>query len=109
MQKGVITRLISHKILYNLKKNNANFDEIFNFYIAKYSLSLSDRKLVHNIVLNSMRYNTHINKIHQVNLQAIKQSKSLYSIWKEFRKIRKFGKYDLVIDMQGWIPGDLGG
>jgi len=63
MQKGIITRLISHKILYNLKKNNANFDEIFNFYIAKYSLSLSDRKLVHNIVLNSMRYNTHINKI----------------------------------------------
>ena len=63
MQKGIITRLISHKILYNLKKNNANFDEIFNFYITKYSLSLSDRKLVHNIVLNSMRYNTHINEI----------------------------------------------
>ena len=46
MQKGIITRLISHKILYNLKKNNANFDKIFNFYTAKYSLSLSDRKLV---------------------------------------------------------------
>ena len=63
MQKGIITRLVSHKILYNLKKNNANFDEIFNFYTAKYSLSLSDRKLIYNIVLNSMRYNTHINKI----------------------------------------------
>ena len=51
--------------------------------------------------------NPHINKIHQVNLQAIKQSKSLYSIWKEFRKIRKFGKYDLVIDMQGLIKSAL--
>ena len=63
MQKGIITRLVSHKILYNLKINNANFDEIFSFYITKYSLSLSDRKLVNNIVLNSMRHNTHINSI----------------------------------------------
>ncbi|MDC0057053.1 RsmD family RNA methyltransferase [Alphaproteobacteria bacterium] len=63
MQKGIITRLVSHKILYNLKIKNANFDEIFNFYITKYSLSLRDRKLVNNIVLNSMRYNTLIDKI----------------------------------------------
>ena len=63
MQKGIITRLVSHKILYSLKINNANFDEIFNFYIEKYSLSLSDRKLVHNIVLNSMRHNTHLSKV----------------------------------------------
>ena len=63
MQKGIITRLVSHEILYNLKINNANFDEIFNFNIAKYSLSSRDKKLVHNIVLNSMRYNTHIKNI----------------------------------------------
>ena len=63
MQKGIITRLVSHKILYNLKIKNANFDEIFNFYITKYSLSLRDRKLVNNIVLNSMRYNTLIDEI----------------------------------------------
>jgi len=63
MQKGIITRLVSHKILYNLKIKNANFDEIFNFYSTKYSLSLRDKKLVNNIVLNSMRYNTLIDKI----------------------------------------------
>jgi len=63
MQKGIITRLVSHEILYNLKINNANFDEIFNFYIAKYTLSLKDRKFVHTIVLNSMRRNAHFNTI----------------------------------------------
>ena len=55
MQKGITTRLVSHEILYNLK--------IFNFNITKYSLSSRDKKLVHNIVLNSMRYNTHIKNI----------------------------------------------
>ena len=63
MQKGIITRLVSHKILYKLKNNNTNFDEILNLYNKKYSLSLSDRKLVHNIVLNSMRHNVLINTI----------------------------------------------
>ncbi len=51
--------------------------------------------------------NPHINQIHRVNLQAVKQSKSLYALWKEFKKIRKFGKYDLVIDMQGLIKSAL--
>jgi len=63
MQKGIITRLVSHQILYYLKINKANFDEIFNYYIKKYSLSSRDKKLVHNIVLSSMRHNAHISKI----------------------------------------------
>jgi heptosyltransferase-1 len=51
--------------------------------------------------------NPHINQIHRINLQAVKQSKSLYALWNEFKKIRKFGKYDLVIDMQGLIKSAL--
>jgi len=51
--------------------------------------------------------NPHINQIHQVNLKSVNKSKSLFLLWKELRKIRKVGKYDLVIDMQGLIKSAL--
>ena len=51
--------------------------------------------------------NPHINKIYQVNLKSIKESKSLFLILKELRKINKLGKYDLVIDMQGLLKSAL--
>ncbi len=63
MKKGIITRLISHEILYNLKKNNKNFDELQNYYYEKYNLSISDKKLVHNIVLSCMRWHLQTKKI----------------------------------------------
>ena len=51
--------------------------------------------------------NPHINQIHQVSLSSAKESKSLLLFWNELRKIRKLGKYDLVIDMQGLIKSAL--
>ena len=51
--------------------------------------------------------NPHINQIHLVNLKSVNKSKSLFLLWKELRKIRKLGKYDLVIDMQGLIKSAL--
>ena len=51
--------------------------------------------------------NPHINQIHQVSLKSVNKSKSLFLIWKELRKISKFGKYDLVIDMQGLVKSAL--
>jgi len=51
--------------------------------------------------------NPHINQIHQVSLKSVSKSKSLFLIWKELRKISKFGKYDLVIDMQGLVKSAL--
>jgi len=51
--------------------------------------------------------NPHINQIHQVSLSSTKESKSLFLFWNELRKIRKLGKYDLVIDMQGLIKSAL--
>ena len=51
--------------------------------------------------------NSHINQIQQINLKSAKESKSFFLFWKELRKIRKFGKYDLVIDMQGLIKSAL--
>ena len=51
--------------------------------------------------------NPHINQIHEVSLKSVNKSKSLFLIWKEFRKISKFSKYDLVIDMQGLVKSAL--
>ena len=51
--------------------------------------------------------NPHINQIHRVNLKVVKQSSSITLLWKELRKVRKFGRYDLVIDMQGLIKSAL--
>ena len=51
--------------------------------------------------------NPHINQIRQINLKSAKESKSFALFWKELRKIRKLGKYDLVIDMQGLIKSAL--
>ena len=51
--------------------------------------------------------NPHINKIHQVSLKSVNKSKSLFLLCKELQKIRKLGKYDLVIDMQGLIKSAL--
>jgi len=51
--------------------------------------------------------NPYINEIHQVSLKSVKESKSIYLLLKELRKIRKLGKYNLVIDMQGLIKSAL--
>ena len=51
--------------------------------------------------------NPHINQIHQVNLKVVKQLRSLTLLWKELRKVLKFGKYDLVIDMQGLMKSAI--
>jgi len=63
MKKGVLTRLIVHEILFSLKTKNGNFSEILDLYSSKYNLSQSDKKMVHNITLNSMRYNIYIKEI----------------------------------------------
>ena len=51
--------------------------------------------------------NPHINKIHTVNLNMIKRSKSLKLLFTEVSKASKFGQYDLVIDMQGLIKSAI--
>ncbi|GAB6074816.1 lipopolysaccharide heptosyltransferase I [Nautilia lithotrophica] len=48
-----------------------------------------------------LEYNPKINKILRVNLKSIKKSKS--NIFKEYKKIKKFGVYDNAIDFQGLI------
>nr|MCS5591035.1 lipopolysaccharide heptosyltransferase I [Gammaproteobacteria bacterium] len=51
--------------------------------------------------------NPDIHQIHTVNLKRAKQRKSLRLLLKELKKIRQFGKYDLVIDMQNLVKSAL--
>jgi heptosyltransferase-1 len=51
--------------------------------------------------------NPDIHQIHTVNLKRAKQQKSLRLLFKELKKIRQFGKYDLVIDMQNLVKSAL--
>ena len=45
--------------------------------------------------------NPHINQIHTINLNEAKKQKSLKLLFKELIQVRKYRKYDLIIDAQG--------
>ena len=51
--------------------------------------------------------NPHINQIHTVNLNAAKKQKSLKLLFKELIQVKKYGKYDVVIDLQGLIKSAI--
>ena len=48
-----------------------------------------------------------INMVHVVNIKNAKKKKSIYLLLNELRRVRKFGPYDLVIDLQGLIKSAL--
>ena len=48
-----------------------------------------------------------INHVHLINLRKSKNKKSLTLLISELRKVRKFGPYDIVIDLQGLIKSAL--
>ena len=48
-----------------------------------------------------------INKVHVVNIKNAKKKKSIYLLLNELRRVRKFGPYDFVIDLQGLIKSAL--
>ena len=47
--------------------------------------------------------NPDINQIHTVSIKKAKQQKSFKLLFKEFKKLRKLPKYDIVIDAQGLV------
>ena len=51
--------------------------------------------------------NPHINQIHTINLNAAKKQRSLKLLFKELIQVKKYGKYDLVIDLQGLIKSAI--
>ena len=51
--------------------------------------------------------NPHINQIQTVNFHAAKKQKSLKLLFKELIQVKKYGKYDVVIDLQGLIKSAI--
>ena len=51
--------------------------------------------------------NPHINQIHTVNLNKVKRNLSLKLLFTEVSKVKNFGQYDVVIDLQGLIKSTI--
>ena len=72
-------------------------------FIKKYYQKIEIDWIVDDSYKELLEFNPDINKIHIVNIKKAKRKKSLYMLLNELRKVRKFGPYDLVIDLQGLI------
>ena len=55
MQKGILSRLIIDEILISLKNETYNFDYLFKIKIKNKKITISDRKLIQNVVFCSLR------------------------------------------------------
>ena len=78
MKKGIKTRYIIFKILKILKNRNINLDLIFSEKINNKKILKSDRKMIKNIVLNSMRYHFSLEEIIKKNTKKISFSSDTY-------------------------------
>jgi heptosyltransferase I len=76
-------------------------------FIKKYNQEIEIDWVVEERYKELLDSNPDINKVHVVNLKKAKINKSLYLFYKEINKVRQFGVYDLVIDMQGLIKSAL--
>ena len=78
MQKGIKSRLIIHEILISLKKENYNFDLIFEKKTKLKNISSSDKKMIHSVVFCSMRNYSYINRIIKLFVNKINYSSNNY-------------------------------
>ena len=78
MQKGIISRLIIHEILISLKNEFSNFDLLFENQIKQKGINTSDKRMVHSVVLCSMRNYAIINRIVQLYVKKINYRSNNY-------------------------------
>jgi heptosyltransferase-1 len=74
-------------------------------FIKKKQPSIEIDWIVEEAFAPILEHNPHIDEIKKVNLKSIKNDK--LAIFKEIKKIRSFGSYDLVIDLQGLIKSAI--
>ena len=60
MQKGIKTRLIIYEILKELKNTPLSYDNLLSKKLKTLNISQPDKNMIHNVVLNSMRYHLHV-------------------------------------------------
>ena len=78
MQKGIKTRSIIHCILKLIKNTYVDFDTALYNETKDENLVISDIKLIQNVVLNSLRYHLHVNKIIKKLTQKVKNNSNEY-------------------------------
>jgi len=75
--------------------------------IKKYHKTTSIDWFVEENYKELLEHHPEINKVHVINLKKAKYKKSIFLFFKELRRVRKLGYYDLVIDMQGLIKSAI--
>ena len=63
MKKGIKTRLIIYEILKELKNTSFSYEDLLSKKIKGLNISQSDKNMIHNVVLTSMRFHLHIENI----------------------------------------------
>ncbi|MDC1318117.1 lipopolysaccharide heptosyltransferase I [Candidatus Thioglobus sp.] len=76
-------------------------------YIKKYNQAIEVDWIVEESFKELLEFNPDISKVHSVNLKKIKNKKSFFLLCIELRRLRNFGPYDIVIDMQGLIKSAI--
>ena len=76
-------------------------------FIKKYNQEILIDWIVDKTFTELLNFNSHINKVHIVNIKAAKKNKSILILLNELNKLRKLEPYDLVIDMQGLIKSAI--
>ena len=76
-------------------------------FIKKFNKEILIDWFVEESYKELLEFHPHLNKVHIVNIKQAKKQKSLVILNKEFKKIRKLPRYDLVIDMQGLIKSAI--
>ena len=76
-------------------------------FIKKYNKDIKIDWIVEESYEELLELHPDINKVNVVNIKKAKKKRSLYLLLNELRRVRKFGSYDLVIDLQGLIKSAL--
>jgi len=76
-------------------------------FIKKYNQAIEIDWIVEKGNREILESHPDINKVIVVNIKDVKKKKSLYLLYLELKRLRKFGPYDLVIDMQGLVKSAI--
>jgi heptosyltransferase I len=76
-------------------------------FIKKYKQAIEVDWVVDEQYKELLYFHPDINKVLAVNLKNAKNNKSLNLLYQELKKVRNFGPYDLVIDMQSLLKSAI--
>ena len=76
-------------------------------FIKKYHQEVEVDWIVEEAYKDLLKTHPDIKNVITVNIKKVKKQKSLYLLYKELKRLRSFGPYDLVIDMQSLIKSAI--